>query len=114
MENELITSIIGFLIGGGGVWGYFKNQNDKIEKLLEERVTALENALKVTREDLREANRKIEIHESNLVVLVASTKTLSNIARHNYSGLTDRMKEELVSTEAKVDSIIRILEVRNN
>lgn len=114
MDNEIITSVIGFILGSGGVWGYVKAQNGKIENMLLQRVQALEISLKETRLELREANRKIELHESNMLVLVSGTKTLSNIARHNYENLTDQMKQQLIVTETRVDSIISMIESRNN
>lgn len=114
MELEIITSLIGFLLGGGGVWSYFKSQNDKIENILTKRVNALEKSLIETKNQLKEANRKIEIHESNLLVILSSYKTLTNIARQCYDGLGEDMKQDLIKAETKVDSIISIFESRNN
>ena len=102
LTSYLITALGSLVFGGGGVWSYFKSQNNKVEELLLSRIEKLE-------EEVHEQRHVIKLHESNLLVLIRLNETVLGIARHQYNELPERLQEQLVQAETKVNMILNAI-----
>lgn len=109
MISTIVTGLLGLFVGSGGMWSYIKNQNGKIELLLEEQIKELKKEIVQLRKDQEDQEER---HNEQLTTLRKATISLYQysteaftIAQNNSPELSKESQKKLIEIKTKIELI---------